>query len=264
MPHLKILVPWCVLALLVSVCTIGSWAQAPPIGAAVQTWHYDPQANIVTLQIVNTSHKDITAFNIAIKETYADGRVEQHEMLEELLGKIIAGKELQGNTTRGAETFRKLYGDGAFHPGEVREEKLGVQPGLKDYQAVIDVVAYMDATADATNNDALGRIIDERQAAVASQKITTEAIQNALSDVNDADPCASATRKIQDRATVWKAQQQTKIETVPLESVANELKTVCSRNVNKRDALKQIVNREEARLSLSSLHAALVKNGGPQ
>ncbi len=45
---------------------------SPPIGAVVQTWHYDPQANIVTLKIVNTSHKDITAFNIAIKETYAD------------------------------------------------------------------------------------------------------------------------------------------------------------------------------------------------
>ena len=31
---------------------------------------------------------------------------------------------------------------------------------------------------------------------------------------------------------------------------ANELKTVSSRNVNKRDALKQIMNREEARMSV--------------
>jgi len=121
---------------------------SPPIGAVVQTWHYDLLTNIVTLQIVNTSHKDITAYNIAIKETYADGRVEEHEMLEDLIGKIIVAKELQGDTSRGAESFRKLYGDGAFHPGEVRDQKLGVQPGLKDYQAVIDLVAYMDATAD--------------------------------------------------------------------------------------------------------------------
>jgi hypothetical protein len=76
----------------------------------------------VTLQILNTSHKDITAFNIAIKETYADGRVEQHEMLEDLVGKILAAKELQGDHSRGAESFHKLYGDGAFHPGEVRDE----------------------------------------------------------------------------------------------------------------------------------------------
>ena len=93
---------------------------SPPNGAVVQTWSYDPRTNTVRLKIVNTSHKDITAFNIAIKETYADGRVEQHEMLEDLVGKILAAKELQGDHSRGAESFRKLYGDGAFHPGEVR------------------------------------------------------------------------------------------------------------------------------------------------
>ena len=85
---------------------------SPPIGAVVQTWQYDPVTNIVTLKIVNTSHKDITAFNIAIKETYADGRVDKHELLEELVGKILAFEELQG-TPREA-SFRKQYGDGAF------------------------------------------------------------------------------------------------------------------------------------------------------
>lgn len=238
-----------------------SRAQSPPIGAAVQTWHYDPTTNLVTLKIVNTSHKDITAFNIAIKETYADGRVEEHEMLEELVGKIIAAKELQGDTSRGAETFRKLYGDGAFHPGEVRDEQLGVQPGLTKYQAVIDVVTYMDGTADATNNDALGRIVDERQATVASQKIITEIIQTALADPNDTDPSVTAAKKLQDRAKVWKAQQHTKLDLDAgrLESVANELKSI--RN---RDVLKEFANKEAGRLSLFSVHAALVKHGGQQ
>jgi hypothetical protein len=100
-------------------------------GPSVRAFH-------VPLKIVNTSHKDITAFNIAIKETYADGRVQEHEMLEELVGKILAAKELQGDHSRGAESFRELYGDGAFHPGEVRDEQIGVQPGLTSYQAVID------------------------------------------------------------------------------------------------------------------------------
>jgi hypothetical protein len=244
---------------LIVLCATASWAQSPPIGAVVQTWHYDTATNIVTLKIVNTSHKDITAFNIAIKETYADGRVEEHEMLEELVGKILAAKELQG--TAQEESFRKQFGDGGFHPGEVREEKLGVQPGLKDYQAIIDVVAYMDATADANNDAALGRIIDERQATVASQKVVTETIQNALADANDNDPATTAARKIQDRATVWKAQQHTKLDldAVRLESMASELTTV-----KNRDTLNQIVNREEARMSVLSVHAALVKAGGPQ
>jgi hypothetical protein len=127
-------------------------------------------------------------------------------------------------------------------------------------------VAYIDGTADADNAAGLERIVDERKAAVASKKMATEIIQTALADANDTDPSTTAAREIQDRATIWKAQRHTKIEldTVLLESVANELKTLSSRNANKRDALKQIVNREEARVSVLSVHAALVKTGGPQ
>jgi len=74
------------------------------------------QSPLVTVKIVNNSHKDITAFNIAIKETYADGHIDQHETMEEFLGKIIAAKENQGNTSPEAEYFHKLYGDGTLHP----------------------------------------------------------------------------------------------------------------------------------------------------
>jgi len=239
---------------------------SPPIGAVVQTWNYDPKTNSVILKVVNTSQKDITAFNIAITETLADGRVDKHEMLEDLIGKVVLAKELEGDHSRGAESFRKLYGDGAFHPGEVHDEIVGVQPGFQKIEAVVDVVTYVDGTAEATNNDALGRIVDERQATVASQKIITEIIQTALADPNDSDPSATAANKIQDRTSVWKAQKHTKLDldTVRLESMADEIKIVSSRSVNKRDALKQLLNREEGRLSLLSIHAALVKTGGPQ
>ena len=239
------------------------WA-SPPIGAVVQTWHYDPLTNSVTLKIVNTSHKDITAFNIAIKETYADGRVEEHEMLEELVGKILAAKEVQG--TPQEEFFRKQFGDGAFHPGEVRDEKLGVQPGLTNYQAVIDVVTYIDGTAEATNNDALQRIVDERKAAVASKKMASDIIKSALGDPSDAAPSVTAARKIQDQATVWRTRSHTSIDLDPvvLESLAAELRAVSSHSINKRDALKQIADREDAKISILAIHAAVVKTGGPQ
>jgi hypothetical protein len=100
--------------LLVSACVLAprSLRASAAIGAVVQTWHYDPLTNIVTLKIVNTSHKDITAFNIAINETYADGRVQEHELLEELVGKILAAKELQG--TAEGESFRKRSGTAHF------------------------------------------------------------------------------------------------------------------------------------------------------
>jgi hypothetical protein len=63
---------------------------------------------------------------------------------------------------------------------------------------------------------------------------------------SDTDPSVTAARKIQDQATMWRQQSHTKIDLDPvvLESIALELKTVSSRNVNKRDALKQIVDKE--------------------
>lgn len=240
---------------------------SPPIGAVVQTWNYDPKTNSVTLKIVNTSHKDITAFNIAIKETLADGRVDQHETLEDFLGKIIAAKELkEGDHSLGAETFRKLYGDGAFHPGEVHDEIVGVQPDFQKIEAVVDVVTYVDGTAEATNNDALGRIVEERQATAASQKIVTAAIQAALADPNDPNPAMTAAKEIQDRVTVWKVQKHAKrdLDMVRLESAASELKAVSSQNGDKRAALKQIGDTEQGRLTVMSVHAALAKTGGTQ
>ena len=106
----------------------------------------------------------------------------------------------------------------------------------------------------------------KRQATVDSNKIAIEIIKSALADANDTTPAMTAARKIQDRANLWKAQQHTKLDLndVYLESIANELKALSSRNVNRRDALQQIVNREEAQMSLRSVHAALVKTGGPQ
>jgi hypothetical protein len=254
-----------VLLLLLSVPALAFRSQraSPPIGAVVQTWTYDPTHNppLVTMKIVNNSHKDITAFNISIKETYANGHVDQHEVLEEFLGKIIAVKEAQG-TVREAD-FRNLYGDGTLHAGAVWDEKLPVQPELTDYQAVVDVVTYMDGTAESTNHDALGRIIEERQATVDSQKVAIEILQTALADANDITPDMTAARKIQDRATVWKTQQHTTLDldAVRLESIANELKSLSSRNVNKRDTLNQILNREKLRISISAVHESLVKTG---
>lgn len=248
---------------------LGGSTSAVPIGAEVQTWSYDPQTNLVTVKIVNISHKDITAFNIAVKETYTDGRVEQHELLRELIGKILHAKQLQEklqrDTSEKAEALRKFYGDGAFHPGEVRDEKFPVQPGLKDYQAVIDVVAYMDGTADSANDEALKRIIDERKTGIASGKMAAEIARAALADPNDSDPCTTAVRKTEAQVAVRRdSQVKPDVHPVFLESVSNELKRECSSNANKRDALQQLADREDAMVSALSAHAALVKTGGPQ
>lgn len=220
------------------------------IGAEVQTWTYDPTHNppLVTVKIVNNSHQDITAFNISIKETYANGHVEKHEVLEEFLGKIIVSKERPGNAND----------DGTLHAGAVWDEKLPVQAELTDYQAVLDVVTYMDGTADSTNDDALGRIVQERQASLASQKIAVEIIKTALAS-NDTSPSLTAAKKIRDRLTMWKAEEHTKLDldTARLDSIANEL-------ISRQGAATEILAREEARIAIMSVHARPAKVGGSQ
>jgi hypothetical protein len=238
---------------------------SPPIGAVVQTWHYDPQTNSVTATVVNASHKDITAYNISIKETYADGHVNSHELLCEYAGRDIFVQEYKG--TAAEADIRKQFGDGLFHPGESRNEIIGVQPSLQNFEAVVDVVAYTDQTAEATNNDALQRLVEERKASAASTRMANEIIQAALADPNDADPAATAAKEIQDRITVWKAQKHTTVDFEPgvAKGVVDELRAISSHPLtDKRNALTQYLTKSEKRLAKFSPHAELTKTGGPQ
>src|SRR6266852_5237091 len=163
------------------VFALGAWAQnsllraSPPIGAVVQTWHYDPLTNLVTVQVVNMSHRDITAYNITTKDTYADGHVGGHDTLCDYVGRIALVQEVRGTVDEA--DIRKQFGDGLLHPGESRNEIFGVQPGLKDFEAVVDVVAYADQTAEATNNDGLKRLVTHRKATVASTHLANEIIK---------------------------------------------------------------------------------------
>jgi hypothetical protein len=238
---------------------------SPPVGAVVQTWNYEPQSNMVTLKIVNTSHKDITAYNISIKETYADGHVNNHELLCEFAGMMVFVQEFNGTTDEA--DIRKQFGDGLFHPGGSRNEIIGVQPALQNFEAVIDVVAYTDQTAEATNNAALQRLLEGRKASVASTQMANQIIQAALADPKDADPAATAAKEIQDRITAWKAQQHTTVDFEPgvAKGVVDELRAISSRPLtDKRNALTQYLTKSEKRLATFSPHAELTKIGGPQ
>jgi hypothetical protein len=256
--------PYLMLMLFLAILAV-SLRASPPIGAVVQTWRYDPQTNLVTATVVNLSHKDITAYNISIKETYADGHVNNHELLCEFAGMMAFVQEFNG--TPDEADIRKQFGDGLFHPGGSRNEIIGVQPGLQNFEAVIDVVAYTDQTAEATNNPALQRLLEGRKASLASTQMANQIIQAALADPKDADPAATAAKEIQDRITVWKAQQHTTVDLEPgvAKGVVDELRAISSHPLtDKRNALTQYLTKSEKRLATFSPHAELTKIGGPQ
>jgi hypothetical protein len=253
--------------LLFSACAfaVQSLRASPPIGAVVQTWHYDPQTNEVTATVVNTSRKDITAYNISIKETYADGHVNSHELLCEYAGRDIFVQEFKGTVDEA--NIRKQFGDGLFHPGESRNESFLVQHSLQNFEAVVDVVAYTDQTAEATNNDALQRLIELRKASLAATRMANEIIQAALANPNDADPAATAAKEIQDRTTVYKGQTHTTVDFEPgvAKGVVEELRKISSHPLtDRRNALTQYLAKCEKRAAMFSPHVTLTKIGGQQ
>jgi hypothetical protein len=70
---------------------------------------------------------------------------------------------------------------------------------------------------------------------------------------------------MRDQATIWSARSHTTIDLDPsaLESLADEIKAVSSRSLDKRDALKQIADRKDAQISMLAIHTS-VKEGGPR
>jgi hypothetical protein len=236
---------------------------SPPIGAVVQTWHYDPQANTITAQVVNVSTKDITGYNISIKETYAGGRVNSHELMTDAVGALAFLQEVQG--TANEDNARKQLGDGLFHPGVSRKEIIGVQPGLQNFEAVVDVVAYADQTAEATNNDALQRLLSHRKVTLTSRRAANDIIKAALANPNDSDPAATAATKIQERINVWNAQRHTTLDFAPGEAqgIIDELKEISSQRLSdKRNALTQFLAKSEKHITTLSPHANLTKIAG--
>jgi hypothetical protein len=99
MSHRKILY-FSLILLLFSVCgstAARSLGALPPVmGATIQSWNYDAATNSVTIRILNLSQKAITAFNVSITETFADGSVNNHEVLADTLD-TLAGSPDKGN-----------------------------------------------------------------------------------------------------------------------------------------------------------------------
>jgi hypothetical protein len=239
-------------------------ARSAPLGAVVQSSHLDPQTNVVTLEIANVSHKNITAYSISMKETYVDGHTDSHEQLSEFVAVTNFLEELKGNPEEAR--IRNELGDGLFHPGQVREEHIPLTSAVKVFHAEVDVVAYADGTAEATNNEGLQRLIGERKVAVASTQVANDIIRAALANPNEPDPATTAASEIRNRIIAYKGQRHDTpyLDTGHLKGIVDELTNISRQSGNKRGALTQYLAKSEHRLAVLPPHADLKKTEVPQ
>lgn len=176
---------------------------APPIGAVVVSWDIDSTKNTVTLHMVNNTAKDITFYNVSIKEIYGLN-VNDHQFSQELPNVSVL---INDPTNPTAEFLRRYHHgeNGTWKAGNARDVKITIGPGLSSFNAVIDAILYDDNTAEATNTDALNREIDNSKSAAETLRQTNEAIRRALSNTGDPSPHETAATEIEGLQKAWEA-----------------------------------------------------------
>lgn len=190
-----------------------------PLGVSIEGWRYEPQAKVVILHLVNNSPKDVTAFNISIAEKYADGTtsyvdgrapgIHDHQMMEDLLGNLInaqLGKRTEAIVPEvaGGNAYEKIMRQQmiqslqvTFAAGTSRDQIDFVTKEVSDIDAIVDVVAYADGTAQVVDNDrAFRNLVAERKGPVLAMEKMIEVVKGVLADPMVTSPFDAALRQL--------------------------------------------------------------------
>jgi len=192
------------------------------LGVVIESWHYDPVQKAVILHLVNQSHKDATAFNISILEKYADGstsyldgtpsNIHDHQIMEDMLGPTI-------NAQMGV-----VSGKGTFVGGTNRDYVDYVGKDVSGIDAVVDLVAYADGSADVLNNDrAFRNLTAERKGSLLAMEKVTEVVKRVLADPMVSDPVSAALNELLPFAESLEAKTKNRSPEVAENNVARNL-----------------------------------------
>ena len=190
------------LALVLSLALATS-LRAGPLRAVVLSWDIDSTKNTVVLHMVNNCGKDVTFYNLSIKETYGQ-KINEHQFSQEMPDVSFL---MEDPTYPPHEDLRNYYhgGNGTWQAGTTRDTRIAVGPGLTQFEAVLDTVTYADDTAETTNPDALQRESDARKSAAQTLQATNEAIRKALANTADKSPHETAAKEIEGLQKTWEA-----------------------------------------------------------
>ena len=237
-------------------------------GVVIESWRYDPAQKAVILHLVNQSHKDVTAFNISILEKYADGStsyldgtpsdIHDHQLMEDMLGLVI-NTQLGVSPGSGKGTF--AAGTGRDYPDLVGKDVSGID-------AIVDVVAYADGSADVRDNDrAFRNLTAERKGSLLAMEKVTEVVKRVLADPMVSDPVSAALNELLPFAESLEAKTKNRSPEVAENNVARNLQGDI-RNLQgmrekksgtaQRESLAGYVEYHEKLIALMKPHCELV------
>ena len=240
--------------MLLAVAFTSSLRASPPIGAVVQgSPHYDAARQVVTVNLLNTSHKDISAYSMRVLVTRADGTISAREYGGDFLPHM-------------AETD----GEGAFAPGASIAIDVPVgQEKIQTASATVDVVVYTDDTADVLNEMVYKSIVAGRGGSTIGLQKANELLQAALADPNDPHPSITVAAKLKALAKQYQTNPPKGEEEagsgmqLAATNISNAPKSPTGRSDKEDGWLRAIIKRQQQQIALILPHTQLKKGVQP-
>jgi hypothetical protein len=219
---------------------VASAGRSATIHGVNQTWTYDPVTNNGTLHIVNVSHKEITALDVGVRVTQADGTVDiVSERATDLLPLMIS-------VTQSSGQLKDVTGSGAFAPGETRNEVIAADGKT---EASVDVVIYSDGTTEIDNQRAFDLILGGRKQQILALQQVNEIVQKNLADSTVSNHRASIEAELNREAAVYRGKNENYLDVA--------LRTAISQLPKDDSALTDYVKRNTERIAAITPHTKL-------
>jgi hypothetical protein len=222
---------------------------APPLGAVVQSWRYDPAKKEVSLVVANTSKKGITAISFAITITRPDGIKEVDcEASNEIRSEVASN-------------------EAGFRPGTTFTFQATVIKPFVDLSATVDVIVYADDTAEVVNEEEFKRVVLRRKGEVLGLEKVNELIGSALADPKDEHPSATVAAQLRalQQATESKNPDDPEYyEGTTLYVAAQDISNTAQSSLDeaaKNDQLLELVTTYERQIAVLSLHTEVTVVG---
>jgi hypothetical protein len=246
---------------LCAIALVPALRGSPTIGVVVQKWYYNPQNKIATITLANSTQKDILAYNLTITTTYVNGSTDRQEVKTDLLDRMINARLVKG--TPDEAQFTQRFGNGTFAALTITDQNVSESEAPKSMQIVVDMVAYVDQTADVQNERAFAQLVASRKGELLALQLANEVTQQALTNPNPRD---AAVTELKRQINVLHTQNLAptdpqRYEETYLQNAIDNLQNA-QHGLPETEHLKNLVAMRQQRIALAAPYAQLNKTTG--
>lgn len=173
--------PLSVFVLALFLPKVHAQSHTPNIGVVIQSTEGSSDRT-TTVHLLNISDKEVTAFNLSVRQTLPDGKTfTPSAHTQDMLGEyLVHGKAFSPSSTRDVQ---------------ISEPYVQI-PKPIETTLVVDVVIYADGTAQVQNQDRFKDIMDERTAGFRTLEKVDDAIEKVLADPSAEHPTANVVARL--------------------------------------------------------------------